>query len=198
MKSPALRRRVAQPRDQDPGLRQDAHQGMMDGDCVIADEETHSTREPHPGQGSDERLNLEVGDEPAHDRAERHAHQEHEKDDQPAVPSIPQHSGRRHRRQGNHAADRKVDPAGEDHQGHPDGADQEIAVVGQDVEEDLGITHPGVEERPEQIRRGRQAGGRQKGDEALVSGDQGGCPLGHGAASCLVPSRRSRDLAWSE
>ena len=62
------------------------------------------------------------------------------------VHPAPQQRGGGDRGERHHAADRKVDPAGEDDEGHPDRADQQEGVVAEQVEEHLRIPH--ARERP--------------------------------------------------
>ena len=127
-------------------------------DRVVADEEAQAAGEPQPGQRRDERLDLEVRDEEAHHRADRHAHDAASAGSPATGPMPPRSSGRGgDGRQGDDAADRQVDAAREDDERHPDRADQQERRGPEQVEEDLRVAHRVVGNGAERSRRAQNS-----------------------------------------
>ncbi len=137
-----------------------------DADRIDADQVAQAAREEHAGQRDDEGLQPVALDQQAHEGAEGGAHGEHERDHDRRAPAVLlDQRGRHHGGECDHRAHRKIDAAGEDHEGHADGDDDQEGVVDQQVEEDLGREEAVVEHRAqrgdehEQRRWSRPAAG---------------------------------------
>ena len=131
--------------------------GLRDRDGVDGDRVAEPPREEHPGQGDDERLDLEVVDHGPHRPAEGGADHEHDHDREQRRPAVLDEQREHERGKGDDCSDGKIDAAGEDDEGHPDRDDEEERVVDEDVEHDL----PGREARVAN-RTDREHGGEQR------------------------------------
>ncbi|MCY1236244.1 hypothetical protein D9M72_488900 [compost metagenome] len=120
---------------------------MSDGDGIDRQHEGHAARQKHAGKRDDKGGHLEIMDDGAHHRAEeRRDEKSHRKGDDRMDGGSLQHHGQEHTGEGDDGADRQVDAAGQDHEGHADGGDAEEGVVGQKVadhprRQDVGVLH---------------------------------------------------------
>jgi hypothetical protein len=176
---------------------------LVDRDRLRGDQEARAAREEHPGQRDDERLQPEVVDQRAHRRAVQRAEQQHDRHDRPHRPMQPLGADRAQDGcQRNDGADRQIDAARHDHEGHPDRDDQQERVVdqqpGQHLHgEEARIHHgPETEQRREQRDRHDDRQRARVGEPREESVHRGVAPVVARSARVAWRSASARASDW--
>src|SRR5690606_11126357 len=120
----------------DAGGLQPEDLGRLDLDRVEAHHEGEPAGREHRGEGGDEGLHVEVLHEHADCEPEGRAEQQHDGHDDAGWHPVAQEARPEHAGEGHDRADREVDAAREDHEGHADREDEKVGVVEQQRRDD--------------------------------------------------------------
>ena len=107
---------------------------MVNRDRLFRYQVTDPAQEEHTGKRDDKRRDLQRINQQPHERAKRAAHrQDQRKRQQRRDPPVADGFRQEYAGEGDHRPHGEIDPAGEDHKGHPHGDDPQEGVIGQNV-----------------------------------------------------------------
>jgi hypothetical protein len=111
----------------------------VDRDRFRRDQEGGATRQKHAGERDDKSGHLEIVNHGSHRRAKQQTdHEDQSEGDQGRNAQAPDRDREEYRSKADHRADRKVDTAGNNDEGHADGNDAEKGIIGEKVGDDSG------------------------------------------------------------
>ena len=124
---------------------------MLDRYGIDRQHEGHAARQEHPGERDDEGRHFQIMDDRAHDRTEQRGDDKDQNEGRERMDAgALQHDGEENAGEGDDRADRQVDAARQDNEGHADGGDAKEGVVGQKIADHA---------RGQDVRILRRAGG---------------------------------------